>query len=220
MALLEDQKTGILYRDQTFDLWIINESKSYFKQPLGLTPADVCLDIGGHIGCWAARAKLECPDCQVFSFEPEITNFDVLKENAAKFKFDAFNAAIVSDDLDGKKIPLYVNTKKNNALHSIIHVNGRPTQEVDGIGFSSILNEIKPTIIKSDTEGAEYLTPWNAVAESNVKLVIMELHLTKRGHTQMARDIADLFVKMGFKTEIEPNFEGKRWTTMARWSRT
>lgn len=216
-----DDKTGILYRDGTFDAFILNESRNYFKNDLQLSATDRCLDLGGHIGCFAARAMLECPGLTLASLEAEKSNAEVLQLNAAKFGFGQVYGAIVPDHLNETEIPIYVNVKKNNALHSTVPVRGRETQMVLGMGFSMIFDAFKPTFVKIDVEGAEYDLPWEKLPSSVTRLV-MELHLTHRGHREAARLLVEkLKTVCGFTAVIEPKLDpaGKNWTTMSSWRR-
>jgi FkbM family methyltransferase len=216
--MLYDPETSIAYRENTFDNWIVNESRGYF--PLGLQPQDVVLDLGGHIGAFAARAMLECPDIALSSIEAEESNFAVLQENATKFSFDPVFGAIVGDDLDGKSLTLYVNVQKNNAAHSILPTRGRAEKTVIGIGFTKVLESFAPTVIKCDIEGAEFLLPWEKLVQAaQVRLVIMELHLLKKGHRDKAREFLTKFQGMGFTCIREPRIGEKNWTALAKWKR-
>jgi FkbM family methyltransferase len=216
MNLIEDKKTGILYRDQTFDKWIVNESKCYVTA--GLVDTDVVADIGGHIGATASRFRLENKNCQIISFEPEKSNFEVLQQNAAKFNFEAINAAIVSDDLNEKNISLFVNTKKNNALHSVVSVRGRPTQDVYGLGFSAMLSDINPTVLKIDIESGEFFLPFQNIHGTRVRMIIMELHLLGKDHLRLSQELTSKIQDvLGFKPVLAPKVDGKRWTTLGKW---
>jgi hypothetical protein len=215
--MLQDPKTGILYREKTFDEYILRESKGYF--PLGLKDDDSILDLGGHIGCFSSRSILE-KDVPVYAIEAERSNCDMLIKNATKFNFDAKYGAIVEDSLHGQVIPLYVNELKNNALHSTIPVRGRAEQHTVGIGFRKILSYVSPTIIKCDIEGAEYELPWECLAgEKLVRKVIMELHMTKTGHRLKASVMIDRMQKIGFTITRYPIIGEKNWATLAVWER-
>lgn len=213
-----DPVSGIMHREGTFDSWIINESRSYF--PLGLTPQDIVLDLGGHIGAFASRAMVECPEISLSSIEAEQSNFQVLEENSRKFDFDPLHGAIVADEQDGQPITLYVNNQKNNAAHSILETRGRSQQTVTGIGFSRVMESFHPTIIKVDIEGAEFQLPWDKlVQETQVRMVIMEVHLLKKGHRDKAREFLTKFQSMGFECVRTPTITEKNWTGLAKWIR-
>jgi len=209
-----DSQTGIIFRETTFDEFILKESKAYF--PVGILPTDRILDVGAHIGTFACRAKIECPKCELASVEPEASNFAALEQNAEKFGFDALRGAVVSDELEGTKVQIYVNGKKNNALHTLVEVRGRECQEVDGIGFSKILGAWEPTIVKCDIEGGEYSFPWEKLANfPAVRMVIMELHLTHKGHRDEAPRLVQKIKDCGFVATKEPKIGEKNWTTIA-----
>src|ERR1035437_6012877 len=96
-----DPKTGIIYRDSTFDIWILNESRGYF--PLGIRKEDVILDLGGHIGTFASRAMIEMK-VPLLSIEAEKSNYDILCKNASYFGFNQIHAAVVPDEFNGNTI--------------------------------------------------------------------------------------------------------------------
>lgn len=218
-TMLIDAETGIIYREDSWgDNFILHESKGYF--PLGLLPTDRVLDWGGHVGCFSARAKIEQPAAVVNAIEAEQTNWEVLAQNAVKFNFSCYLGAVVGDDLDGQQITLYVNIQKNNAAHSILPTRGRVEQKVVGIGFSRALHEFKPTVLKVDIEGSEMSLNWSLLAqESQLRLVVMELHLLKKGHRGKAVEIAKLFQDLGFTCTREPVVNEKNWTTLGKWQR-
>jgi FkbM family methyltransferase len=218
-TLVEDKRSGILYREGTFDEWILRESRGYF--PIFFNERDTILDIGGHIGCFAARCKSENLAMNVISIEAEKSNFDVLVENAQKFGFEAHHNAVCNDENHLTPIPIYVNTLKNNALHSTLPTRGRPHQLVMGYSFNQLLYRYNPNIIKCDIEGGEYDLPWTSLSQwSSVRIVIMELHLTRKGFRERAKEMLWVFDSMGFKRYgKEPVIGEKNWTTLVRWWR-
>ena len=230
MVIETDRNTGIIFRPNTFDSWILNESASYFKNgAMGLRPDDVVLDLGGHIGTFASRAKMECADCKIISVEAQKDNYAVLKRNAAKFDFTAIHAAAVHSDLDGTKVTMYVNAKKNNALHSSVPVRGRGTEITDGYGLRQLFYEANRlfsssvTVVKVDIEAQEYELDWE-VLPASVRKVVMELHLLgKTNSGQSRREITPAFIRrfaaLGFQTDSLSKITDKNWTAMAKLSR-
>jgi FkbM family methyltransferase len=213
----EDKKTGIIYRHQSFDQFILNEARAcYF--PMGIKAGEVILDIGAHIGVFAARARLEQPDCTILSVEPQSDNFNILQLNSDKFGFDVLQAAVVPDRLNGKDIQLYVNTKKNNALHSTVPVRGRVTETVKGVSLTSLFEASNVDVLKVDCEGGEYEFDWQAaLAVKKPRKIIMELHLTHKGHREEAPKLVALIQSLGYTPTKVPVFGEKNWTTIAAW---
>ena len=212
-----DPQTGIIIRQGTFDEWILRESRSYF--PLGIQPTDRILDLGGHIGTFASRVMLEC-HVPLLSIEAERSNYGILFKNGERFNFETSHSAIVDDGNEGQLIDVYVNELKNNALHSTVPVRGRNKQVVSGRGFSKTVSSFNPTIIKCDIEGAEYDLPWESLVNCPpVRKVVMELHLTHKGHRQRSETLINLFPYMGFRCTKSPKIGEKNWTTMAVWER-
>ena len=167
-----ENKTGLLYRKDTYDLFVLSEQKKEYKELFKRCENQVVLDIGGNCG-YFAHYCVENNCKKVISFEPDPENFEVLKNQDyhKKNKSECFNVAI------GPKkgtIELYINKNKNKGMHSVFKVNGRKPIEVPMRSFNEVLKKYKPKILKMDIEGAEFLLDWN-IFPSNIDLIAMEI---------------------------------------------
>ncbi|MEM2613326.1 MAG: FkbM family methyltransferase [Nitrososphaerota archaeon] len=121
---------------------------------------DVVVDIGANIGYYTLIfARLVGKDGKVFAFEPEPTNFKLLKINVLKNGYDnvIFERKAVTHKTNSVK--LYVSDKPGN--HRIYESTNNPNfLIVDSISLDDYFNNLneknKINVIKMDIEGAEY----------------------------------------------------------------
>jgi FkbM family methyltransferase len=169
--LLKDEKTGLYYRPDTYDLSVIKEQSSYARL-FEMVKGKVVLDIGGNIGSFAYNA-LQHGAKEVVSFEPDPDNIEVYHKQHLKGAY-LHKFAVASKD---GKATFYVNNEgTNKGLHSLVKIRGREEIEVKTIAFSKVLEKIKPEIIKIDIEGGEYDLDFTLIPDT-VKGIAIELHL-------------------------------------------
>lgn len=133
------------------DRFIINEVKKAYKELYSYAKDKVVLDIGGNIGATAMHlAKVAR---QVIVVEPEPVNFAIMKKNLEKFNnVICINAGVSTCT---GTATLYVNTKNNTGLHTLIPMHGRKELVISTIAFDELLNTYMPDALKFDAEGAE-----------------------------------------------------------------
>lgn len=205
---------GYLVRPDTLDEYIVNELGGYKVLPLD--KKDTVLDIGGCIGTYAKYAA-EQGVKKVVTVEPMPDNFEVLTFNVPD-RVLAIEAAAVGSSCMTSILNFYVNTGKNKGAHSTIPTRGREVITVKAVQFDTLLRTHKPTKIKMDCEGAEYELLEKPLPKY-VKGLVMEMHLTKRGHRKSAADLHKFLLEQGFTTLHNPIFHTKAWNTFACYIR-
>ncbi len=131
-----------------------------------------------EIGCADGKDTIEFintfGDLNIFCFEPEPKNFESLVNNLKDYKhFQAYNLAV--SDKKGEK-DFVVAPGCNTGLHSFYSRNGVPIK-VKTIGLDDILNNFpKVSLLKIDTEGAEYEIILNSTSINKVKKIVGEYH--------------------------------------------
>lgn len=125
-------------------------------------PSATLLDVGSSTGCFSLLSRHH-PDLKVYAFEPVLLTYVVLRENihlnSLNEQVQAYNVAV--SNYDGK-----------GTLHTVIDDAGKGVSIVDGspaahkavedseievmtIDAFCALHDIRPTMIKIDTEGQE-----------------------------------------------------------------
>jgi len=117
---------------------------------------DIVFDIGANIGYYTLIfAKLVGPSGKVFSFEPEPTNYELLKKNVKINDYtnvDFFCKAVSNLNQTTK---LFLD-KENNGGHSLINtIEDRASIEIESIRIDDNFKNQKIDFIKIDIEGFE-----------------------------------------------------------------
>lgn len=119
---------------------------------------DVVLDIGANIGYFTLIfAKIVGEEGKVFAFEPDPTNFSLLKKNVEINGYQ--NVILIQKAVSNKtgKIKLYL-SEENLAGHRIYNLHGdRKSIEIEAIQLDDYFENYNGKIdfIKMDIEGAE-----------------------------------------------------------------
>jgi len=139
---------------------------------------DVVLDIGANIGYYTLIfAKLVGEEGKVFAFEPDPTNFSLLKKNVELNGYK--NVVLVQKAVSNKtgKIRLYL-SKDNRADHRIYNSgDGRQSIESEATRLDDYFKNYdgKIAFIKMDIQGAEggaLQGMFNLLKKNNVKIAM------------------------------------------------
>jgi len=217
-GLVRDVKTGIFYRQNTIDKDVIQEvirRNTYGLLVKDLEPEDTILDLGSHIGTFAILVALKVK--RVICFEPSPENFELLKTNTERFSnVELHNKAVTDKEQD--KIEFWFITKpksnnKNTGAGGIYKKRGRSIIMVDNMHIRDVLEQIKPTKIKCDIEGAEYEIFSETEVPSTVKAIIFEIHRQGVKDAKQKYDkLENNLLSQGFTVHKPENFfKNKAW---------
>lgn len=205
-------------RPDTLDDFVIAESKCY--EAMNLKAEDIVLDIGANIGAFT-RVALEAKVAQIVAVEPDPENSAQWRKNIERLSAPAtsvvFKEAAVTSE-SGNSILLWKNEGKNKGMHSVVEHRGRTPVPVKTIAFKELL-DLKPTALKVDIEGGEYGFSWNDIP-STVRVIAIELHLTKKGWREQAQRVVETIKAQGFTAKVaKEDTSGKRWTSFYIFTR-
>jgi|TARA_R110000824_G_scaffold135413_1_gene298707 FkbM family methyltransferase len=206
-------------REGTTDKDILKEIKPTYGWLLeDLNPSEErVLDVGGNIGAYCKYAWNQGAR-KIWSFEPEPSNFELLTENTRDTDIQNFNEALVSNPSE-QTIDFFVpKNRKNMGGCSLEIKGGRDTIQVKTRKFSDVLEEVKPTIIKMDCEGAEYDLLLNTPLPESVKRICIELHLGKKEWRYVrGPQVINLF--KDWEEVRKPVITDKNWHTILKYRR-
>jgi FkbM family methyltransferase len=132
-----------------------------------LKPDSCVIDIGANIGYYSLLAASQCPRGQVFSFEPDNKNFQLLKTSIAYNGFEkiiqAYNFAvsdanktiILSDLGNPGNSGARFTAEDEDLLKSLISAPDAYFEKIEAIQLDTFLTEIRVDIVKIDIEGHE-----------------------------------------------------------------
>jgi FkbM family methyltransferase len=170
------------------------------------------IDIGGHLGFFSLYASLLNPKVPIYSFEPHIGNFDLLKKNLKDNRVKNVTAKnlAVSDKIG--EVDLLIS--KEDLNHSIVHAI-EPTDEVQKVQTITLKkifdrhNIGHCDLLKIDCEGAEFAILEDSPPElfDKVSHIFLEYHdwVPRKDHKQLKK----LLEARGFKVQDFPNSKMK-----------
>lgn len=130
--------------------------KDAFKQVV--KENDVVVDLGAHIGYYTMlAAKLVGPGGKVYAFEPYKNNFDLLKKNKEKNKYDNIvleNKAVVDKTKEGE-----IYTWHESRYHSLYVKEDKSSQKIQMVSLDDYFKNYsgKIDVIKINIMGSEGL---------------------------------------------------------------
>ncbi len=156
-----------IYIDKCYDIDIIEN------------PSTI-IDIGANIGIFTVRVARRWTNAQIYCYEPEPDNFNLLKKNVALNSIKnviPFQCGVTKED---SPHVLYLD-KKNRGMHSIYTTTNPPNYvNIDCVCLKTIFNENCISvcdILKLDCEGAEYeiLESIDQDLSTRIKCIVAEL---------------------------------------------
>lgn len=205
-----DTMTRLKMRVKSYDrvaaleVWRLKE---YEDSDFVIQPSDVVVDIGAHIGAFSVWAARQAVKGQVYAFEPNRENHDLLVENCrlnGLTNLEIFNAA--ASDLDGEAA--FFNSE-SSVSHSFFESSIENATKVRTVSLAGIFadNRIeRVNYLKIDAEGAEYLIVLNTPPDvlRKVDKIFIEYH-DYLDHGHHFKDIETYLRKNGFKVETGKN---------------
>lgn len=165
----------------------------------------VVVDIGAHIGIFAVVCASLCRNARVYSYEPECSNYALLKENARQnpaLGIQPSNKAVTGTG--GSEI-LFL-SEGNSGGHSILGNKG-DFQEVECTTLGDILASLpvdRIDLLKIDCEGSEYdiLLSTEQKVLQRIDRIVMETHHTNSTREPDREKMQEVLRDSGFEVTI------------------
>lgn len=197
MKVQQDKRTGLWFRPEAGELFIIREQTLY--KGLDFKNHKCCLDIGANIGSFARMALREGVS-QVLCYEPHPDTFTVLLKN----RVAGMHCAQVAVQAYAGMVPLYL-SGKYPAAHSTLAIRGRESIMVRSVPFDESLYAHRPSLLKIDCEGGEYDFLTEPLPDF-VEEVGMELHLGRKHTAASAARVLRLFSDWNYHKKFRLNW--------------
>jgi FkbM family methyltransferase len=185
------------------EIW---EGEYYFKNDMEVTPDDVVLDVGAHVGIFSIlAAKL---GAKVIAYEPVPENIELLKKNIElnDCKVEVNERAITMFGGDIEFIVQEEGKEDRNTGTSRAYSGGKDgnySVVVPSHSFYNSLINRDITYLKMDIEGYEYpliyTTDFNRKPALSIKKITMEFHY----EPEAAQHLAEYLESFGFTTNIK-----------------
>lgn len=128
-----------------------------------VNPGDFVIDIGAHVGTFTLTlASAVGPSGKVIAFEPEPTNFELLKRNIAANGYSWVATEQKAISHSSRQNKLYI-CKENSGMHRLYpSITCEDSLTVDQVSLDQYLKDAgledcPVSFVKIDIEGAEYL---------------------------------------------------------------
>lgn len=203
----------VYYRASTSDMTLIyevllkSEYKSEYYLPTGFSPK-IILDIGANIGITSIYLINKFPNAKIFSFEPLLENYDILKKNTENYKnIKVFNFGLGKNN---ETLDIFLSDDSANFGGGSLFpeaggtCNRKVKCEIRNIQDTLAELNIKAIdLIKIDTEGAEFdiLTSLSNKYLQDVKWITGELHGYK--DFELLSYLQNFGFRIGMKKQID-----------------
>ena len=200
--------TSIEVRGGTDDRHVIFEVFIEHVYPIHISPGDIVIDIGAHIGCFTVLAAKA--GARVFSFEACHANYVMLERNVRLNKLA--NVQIFNTAIAGKreKRQLFLSDDPaHSGRHSLILTRGARTQEVSTISLDDVLikNNLRSIdLLKIDSEASEYEILYKASAQTlaRTRAMMVECHrVTGKPQDWSMAGMQKYLERLGFNTRTQ-----------------
>ena len=219
--IIKDPETGLYHREYDSLHHIKTESCYKTLFPL-INKTDVVLDIGAQIGFhtvhFASLAKI------VIAVEPDPDTYKVLIKNieAKKLKNVVARQEACVDTKD-MTVTFYRGSKSCNSSLFSNRNTFKNAITVNTVSLKHLIKKYSPSVVKIDTEGAEYSMGILKKLPDHVKALAIEFHFLSKDRFQTrAVELAEILSKK-FKLANKPNFKLRNYSgydvTVGVWYR-
>ncbi len=162
------------------------------------------IDIGANIGLHSLTAASSNPNIEIFSFEPEPTNFQDFLNNITLNKFKSIRPFMMGLGNVIKNETLYINEAWNKGKHSLKNQFSTNSKVVIPIStLDTFENNINSSdlFVKIDVEGYEKEVIEGAInVLSNTKDIVLSIELVSgNNEAQACQDIINIIMSYGFE---------------------
>jgi len=175
------------------------------NEKFGIKKDDIVIDIGSHIGYFTIYAAKNAHKGTVYSIEPYIESFKILKKNLKLNNLTNVKPFHIAISKVTEQITLYID--KNNQIGNSIFQTDATTEseKVDSFSLGDFVksNKIeKIDFLKIDCEGAEFEILLNLDKEliKNINKISVEVH--ENNITNSLDELVDFLSKNNFKVNI------------------
>jgi len=213
-----DERTGLEYREWTTDLDVIREiNRSYGQVPI--SPGATVLDLGGHVGAFVQWALAQGAG-KVVTVEADPANAELLGENVHRLGAAdhvwVLAGAVVDEPGD---VVFFRATGTSYAHGSLMTRRNKNPIPVSGYPLAALLTEHRPSVVKCDIEGGEYVLSALHRLPATVSALTMELHNKAGWMPAEAERLVASFRRQGFKALRAPRFTARWRATCGTWAR-
>ena len=170
--------------------WELRQDR-YGLDRIDFAPGALVLDVGAHVGLFAAYVGLRHPGVLIHSFEPFPDNFELLRENVERNRVSNVRIHNFALSGDGRLLKMATNPKNSGgaSCHSLTLAD-RPADMLPSATLDAVIDALdieRCKLLKIDCEGSEYEILLATRTLEKVEYLSGEFHfndhLLAQGHT-------------------------------------
>lgn len=138
------------------------ELSNFILHTINYSHDDIVIDVGANIGWYSILlAKLDAAPGQIYAFEPDTLNYNLLQRNIILNKSENITAIQAALSNHAGKSTLYKYNDNNLGRHSLLPINSQNKIEINTTTLDDFAKEYsllhkKIKLVKIDVEGFEY----------------------------------------------------------------
>jgi len=184
------------------EIWL---EETYLKWKINFSKNSNVIDIGSHIGLFTLQIASMNKNSNIFCFEPNNENFNMLKNNIKINNLKKIKIFQMAVSFKNGETELSIN--KNDSSGHSIKKEFEKKENVKTITLKKILddNQIEHCdLLKLDCEGAEYEILFSTSKNElkKIKQICLEYHKLA-DEPKLYKKLIDFLEENGFKIEIE-----------------
>ena len=134
---------------------------NFLVQSLEFEDGDIVFDVGANIGWYSCVLSRHAPGADIFAFEPDPENFELLRDNVERNSCDGIHPVRMGVGERTETRTLHLYKASNVGRHSMLDIHDGPTIEVLVTSLDEFVRERELDVgrvkfLKIDVEGFEY----------------------------------------------------------------
>ena len=166
------------------------------------------LDIGGHLGFFSIIASLLNPEIPIYTYEPHIGNYELLKTNLKNNRIkNVYPKQLAVSDWAGETELIISKEDLNHSLEKAIEPTGK-VQKIQTTTLQRIFekNHLKQCdLLKLDCEGSEFKIIYSAPKTLFDKISNIFLEYHDWIDDESSKELKFFLGQLGYKVEQYPN---------------
>ncbi len=199
-------RTGSKDKSMILEIWI---DKCYTPNGFEIRERDLVVDIGSHIGTFSIYAAQRAKLGTVYSIEPVVDNFELLKQNLGLNNLE--NCVPIQKAITGRsgKRQIFVQ-QGDTTMHSFYNPKGRAKKTVVGtLSLGDLIKYYKIDFIdflKMDCEGTEYEILFSTEDENFDKIGRISMESHPIDASRNVGSMKSFLESKGFEVKTNSNF--------------
>jgi FkbM family methyltransferase len=128
----------------------------YFPQALDVSTNELFLDIGAHHGFYTIASLYQYPGIQIISVEPDPSSVQLLRHNIELNKMQE-RVKVINAAFGVEKGTSWLTRDREGSWGNYLGEHDAASVKIQLVRIQDVLNGVQPMLVKSNSEGGEFL---------------------------------------------------------------